>query len=128
MKKAIIASVAAFAIVGSSYFAINQFVNMGIGMDKIIATPIVNDSSKVSDKYKVRVESKPTNNIETQEQSRIINESSTVGVPVSSRELNSVQEKISIPYNKEINVKKENKNNQEQYDEKNDEKAVNSNN
>ncbi|MGL4656309.1 MAG: hypothetical protein ACRCWM_10565 [Sarcina sp.] len=108
MKKAIIASVAAFAIVGSSYFAINQFLNMGMGMDKIIATPIVNDSSKVSDKYKVRVETKPTKNINIKEETKIIDEASTVGIQVSSEELKNVQEKVNIPYKNEVDVNKEN--------------------
>lgn len=110
MKKAIIASVAALAIVGSSYFAINQFVNMGMGMDKIIATPIVNDSSKVSDKYKVRIETKPTKNVDVKEQSKIIDEQSAVGIQVTSKEIKNVQAKISVPYKKEIDVSKENSN------------------
>ena len=77
MKK-IVVGLVVIAVCGLSYLAINQLLSVGIGMNEIITTPIVNDTSKISDKYKVKIEAKPTKTINVEE--NILSESGTVPV------------------------------------------------
>lgn len=73
MKKIIAVFIVIFVVCSLSYFAINQLLSIEIGMNEIISTPIVNDTSKISEKYKVKIEIKPAKSVEINEQ-KVISE------------------------------------------------------
>ena len=77
MKK-IMVGLVVITVCGLSYFAINQLLSVRVGMNEIITTPIINDTSKISDKYKVKIETKSAKNVDVKEQQEVISEIGSV--------------------------------------------------
>ena len=76
--KTIMVGLVVITVCGLSYFAINQLLSVRVGMNEIITTPIINDTSKISDKYKVKIETKSAKNVDVKEQQEVISEIGSV--------------------------------------------------